>query len=73
MSLQNKVQCQGNALDGAAVREMEAAAVEFDRKASMADNRGAREFYEGLAEEAKRYIQESKYGWRLEAVLRFRG
>jgi hypothetical protein len=72
MSLQNNVQCPGNELDGA-VEKMEAAAVEFNRKASMADNQGAREVYEGLDEETRRYVRESKYGWRLEAVLRFRG
>jgi len=72
MSLQNKVQCQGNVLDGT-VGEMEAVAVEFDRLMGMAEHRKAADYLDSLDPETRKYIDKHpKYGWRVPIAFKSR-
>jgi hypothetical protein len=57
MSLQNRVQCPGNALDGAFV-EMEEKAKRFSGLVWDRKKKDAMEYFNKLDEKTKRYIQQ---------------
>lgn len=74
MSLLKNIQeeCEGKALDRTLDKEREVIDAKIKGFTSVADNRGLREYFEKLSEEAKEYIKSTRYWWQVEAALRLR-